>query len=90
MPLTVAVHQVEISVWTEKLPLLSGRKVAQAFVRLGWQVARQKGSHIVLREARSYRVTVRARPSRGRARHASLAGAGFGKLSLEEFVKAVE
>jgi len=33
---------------TEKLPLLSGRKVAQAFVRLGWQVARQKGSHIVL------------------------------------------
>ena len=33
---------------TETLPLLSGRKVAQAFVRLGWQVARQKGSHIVL------------------------------------------
>ncbi len=33
---------------TDKLPLLSGRRVAQAFVRLGWQVARQKGSHIVL------------------------------------------
>ena len=33
---------------TETLPLLSGRKVAKAFVRLGWQVARQKGSHIVL------------------------------------------
>jgi predicted RNA binding protein YcfA (HicA-like mRNA interferase family) len=33
---------------TEKLPLLPGRKVAQAFIRLGWQVARQKGSHIVL------------------------------------------
>lgn len=33
---------------TGTLPLLSGRKVAQAFVRLGWQVARQKGSHIVL------------------------------------------
>jgi predicted RNA binding protein YcfA (HicA-like mRNA interferase family) len=33
---------------TEKLPLLSGRRVAQAFVRLGWQVARQKGSHIIL------------------------------------------
>jgi len=32
----------------EKIPLLSGRKVAQAFVRLGWQVARQKGSHIIL------------------------------------------
>lgn len=33
---------------TEKLPLLSGRRVAQAFARLGWQVARQKGSHIIL------------------------------------------
>lgn len=33
---------------TETLPLLSGRKVAQGFVRLGWRVARQKGSHIIL------------------------------------------
>ena len=33
---------------TEKLPLLSGRKIAQAFVRLGWEVARQRGSHIIL------------------------------------------
>jgi len=33
---------------TEGLPLLSGRRVAQAFVRLGWRVARQKGSHIIL------------------------------------------
>jgi predicted RNA binding protein YcfA (HicA-like mRNA interferase family) len=32
----------------EKAPLLSGRKVTQALVRLGWQVARQKGSHIIL------------------------------------------
>jgi predicted RNA binding protein YcfA (HicA-like mRNA interferase family) len=36
---------------TEKLPLLSGRKVAQAFVRLGWQVDRQRGSHIILVKA---------------------------------------
>lgn len=33
---------------TETLPLLSGRKVVQALVRLGWRVARQKGSHIIL------------------------------------------
>ena len=33
---------------TEKLPLTSGRKVAQAFVRLGWRVVRQKGSHVIL------------------------------------------
>lgn len=33
---------------TEALPLWSGRKVAQTFVRLGWQIARQRGSHIIL------------------------------------------
>jgi len=32
----------------EKLPLLSGRKVVKTFERLGWEVARQRGSHIIL------------------------------------------
>jgi len=31
-----------------KLPVLSGREVAKAFERLGWEIARQRGSHIVL------------------------------------------
>jgi predicted RNA binding protein YcfA (HicA-like mRNA interferase family) len=30
------------------LPVLSGRKVVRAFEELGWQVARQRGSHIIL------------------------------------------
>ena len=30
------------------LPVLSGRQVARALERLGWQVARQRGSHIIL------------------------------------------
>jgi predicted RNA binding protein YcfA (HicA-like mRNA interferase family) len=30
------------------LPRLSGRAVVKAFVRGGWQLARQKGSHIIL------------------------------------------
>lgn len=30
------------------LPQLSGRETAQAFESLGWKVARQKGSHIIL------------------------------------------
>ena len=30
------------------VPLLSGREVAKALVRLGWQIARQRGSHIIL------------------------------------------
>ena len=30
------------------LPVLSGQEVVKAFVRLGWEVARQKSSHIIL------------------------------------------
>ena len=30
------------------LPVLSGRKAVRAFERLGWQVARHRGSHIIL------------------------------------------
>jgi predicted RNA binding protein YcfA (HicA-like mRNA interferase family) len=30
------------------LPVLSGRKVVRAFQKLSWQVARQRGSHIIL------------------------------------------
>jgi len=31
-----------------KLPVVSGAEVVRAFVALGWQVARQRGSHVVL------------------------------------------
>ena len=30
------------------LPVLSGRKTARAFEKLGWKVARQRGSHIIM------------------------------------------
>jgi predicted RNA binding protein YcfA (HicA-like mRNA interferase family) len=30
------------------LPVLNGRKVVRAFGNLGWRVARQRGSHIIL------------------------------------------
>lgn len=33
------------------LPVLSRRKVARVFERLGWEVARQRGSHIILVKA---------------------------------------
>ncbi len=32
----------------QKLPLLSGREVVKVFECLGWKVARQRGSHIIL------------------------------------------
>jgi predicted RNA binding protein YcfA (HicA-like mRNA interferase family) len=31
-----------------QVPLLSGREVVRAFEKFGWQVARQRGSHIIL------------------------------------------
>ena len=31
-----------------QLPVMSGRAVVRVFENLGWQVARQRGSHIVL------------------------------------------
>ena len=30
------------------LPVLSGRKAVRVFENLGWQVARQRGSHIIM------------------------------------------
>lgn len=30
------------------LPVLSGKEVVRIFVNLGWQVARHRGSHIIL------------------------------------------
>jgi predicted RNA binding protein YcfA (HicA-like mRNA interferase family) len=30
------------------LPVISGRKAVRAFAKLGWQVVRQRGSHIIL------------------------------------------
>lgn len=30
------------------LPVMSGREIVRVFVKSGWEVARQKGSHIIL------------------------------------------
>ena len=37
-----------------KLPRISGRKAVRAFQRAGWEVARQRGSHVVLTKAGSF------------------------------------
>ena len=33
------------------LPVLAGREVSRRFVALGWEIARQRGSHIILVKA---------------------------------------
>lgn len=74
---------------TEKLPLTSGRRVAQAFVRLGWRVVRQKGSHIILVKAghiATLSVPDHKEVARGTLR-SLLQRSGD---SLEDFLRAVE
>ena len=74
---------------TEKLPLLAGRKVAQAFVRLGWQVARQKGSHIVL--VKSGHIASLSVPDHREVARGTLRGLlRSADVQLSEFLKAAE
>jgi len=67
------------------IPLLRPREVIRAFDRLGWQVVRQRGSHIILTKAGSP-ATLPDHPqvARGTLR-ALIAKAG---LTVEEFLAA--
>ena len=69
------------------LPLLRPREVVHAFERLGWEVARQRGSHIVLTKPgapATLSVPDHAEVARGTLR-ALIAKAG---LTVEEFLAA--
>lgn len=49
-----------------KLPRISGRKAVRVFQRAGWEVARQRGSHIVLTKTGSiYTLSVPLHPVLG-------------------------
>lgn len=71
------------------VPLLRPREVVKAFEKLGWQVAWQKGSHIILtKEGHIATLSVpnHAQVARGTLR-SLIARAG---LTVEEFLQAVE
>ncbi len=74
---------------SEAIPLLSGRKVAQAFVRLGWTVARQKGSHIILVKT-GHIATLSVPDHREVARGTLRSLLQRSGVSLDVFLKAVE
>jgi predicted RNA binding protein YcfA (HicA-like mRNA interferase family) len=74
---------------TEKLPLLSGRKVAQALVRLGWRVVRQKGSHMILVKT-GHIATLSVPDHREVARGTLRALLQRAGIALEDFNRAVE
>ncbi|MCG3193408.1 MAG: type II toxin-antitoxin system HicA family toxin [Thermoanaerobaculia bacterium] len=74
---------------SESIPLLSGRKVAQAFVRLGWTVARQKGSHIILVKS-GHPATLSVPDAREVARGTLRSLIQKAGVSLEEFIQAAD
>lgn len=70
------------------VPLLSPSQVIRAFCALGWEVARQRGSHIILtKEGSVATLSVPNHPEVARGTLRSLiARAG---LSIEEFLAAL-
>lgn len=69
------------------LPVLSGQAVADAFVRLGWENARQRGSHIILVRA-GHPATLSVPDHREVARGTLRALIRRAGLTVEEFVAA--
>jgi len=72
-----------------KIPVLSGQKVVKIFTRLGWEVARQRGSHIIL--VKSGHIATLSVPNhhevaKGTLR-ALIARAG---ITVEEFLNAMK
>jgi predicted RNA binding protein YcfA (HicA-like mRNA interferase family) len=73
----------------QKIPLLSGCEVVRVFSRLGWDVARQRGSHIILvKEGHIATLSVPDHHEVARGTLRSLiARAG---LTIEEFLNALK
>lgn len=70
-----------------KLPLLSGTDIAKVFEELGWEIARQKGSHIILvKEGHIATLSVPDRREVARGTLRSLIARGG--LTVEEFLNA--
>ncbi|MBW2345802.1 MAG: type II toxin-antitoxin system HicA family toxin [Deltaproteobacteria bacterium] len=71
-----------------EVPILKPREVVKAFKKLGWEIARQRGSHIILtKEGHLATLSVPDHPevARGTLR-ALIARAG---LTIEEFLAAL-
>ena len=71
------------------VPILKPREVVRAFEKLGWEVARQRGSHIILtREGNMATLSVPNHPEVARGTLRSLImRAG---LTVEQFLHALE
>ena len=69
-----------------KLPRISGQRAVQAFQRAGWEVARQRGSHIVLTKPGSiYTLSIPLHPVLGPGLLRDLIRKAG--LTIEEFIE---
>ncbi len=71
-----------------EVPLRSGRDIAKAFVRLGWEIARRRGSHIILVKA-GHPATLSVPDHREVARGTLRGLIRRAGISLDEFVAAI-
>ena len=71
------------------LPVLSGREVARAFGRAGWQLARQRGSHMIL--VKDDHIATLSVPDHKEIARGTLRGlVRASGLTVDEFVKLLK
>jgi predicted RNA binding protein YcfA (HicA-like mRNA interferase family) len=71
------------------IPVLSGRQVVRAFEKFGWQVARQKASHIIMTKAGEI-VTLSVPDHKEVARGTLRSLIRWANLTVDDFVGAVK
>ena len=69
-----------------QLPVMSGREAVRAFEKHGWEVARQRGSHIVMVKA-GQNVTLSIPDHKGVARGTLRSLIRSAGLTVQEFCK---
>ena len=71
------------------LPVLSGRKAVRVFEKLGWEAARQRGSHIILvKEGEIATLSVPDHKEIAKGTLRSLIRAA--NLTMDQFIAAIE
>ena len=71
-----------------EVPVLSSRQVVRAFERLGWEIARRRGSHIILVKE-GYIATLSIPDHKQVARGTLRSLIRSAGLTVEEFIQAV-
>jgi predicted RNA binding protein YcfA (HicA-like mRNA interferase family) len=71
------------------LPILSGKEIVKIFESLGWEMSRQRGSHIIMtKEGEIVTLSVPNHKEVARGTLRSLIRSA--NLTVEEFIKAVK